>query len=201
MLLWPITMTRAYGISIACLFRAMPIVPLCFFDDLYDAIDIYVLPRHINWPHGLLASRNGDVRETTGVVEYDWKRNPHNVSRLVAAPVDCYGLGFTDGVRTATYQLQRIYGDSWRRYVPLSTMGTVFGHPLVDGYAKYWAQVDVGALNSPLYEACGQFTLVNVPLVGELGILAAVGVFVLLQLALVLFRSIVKFVGVSIRNV
>lgn len=73
----------AYGMPIGCLVRAPPAIPVCVWDDAFDAVDTWILPRTIRWPTALVPN----TTRTTG--------------RLAAAPTDCGEdpIGLHDGLR------------------------------------------------------------------------------------------------------
>ena len=197
----PIVMYRTYDLQPSCIWRLKGmVVPVCFVDDVYDIMDKYLLPRHIGWPAGLLH------RTTAGAVRADTRQTllfgaeTFPITRLIGAPTDCVSLGFTDGVRVATYWLQKSYGNEWRPYVPLWTFGTIFSHSTVDWYTGVWVDLPPALLASDQYSACASLGIVHAPLAAALAMLGALAVVVVLQVMLVGTRSALRLVGAVTRG-
>lgn len=180
-----VAISRTYGISYSCMLRFPPLLPVCLFDDLYDAIDAYVLPRHIAWPRGLSPDNFARVNTTTSFM---YKKDRVRIQRLVSTPTNCSGLGFNDGFSVILYWLQEQYGNEWRTYAPMSLIETIVGQTTFNKYSMKWVGRD---LHAPELYDCAKFNILQVPLA-----VAILAVIVLASFSLLQFVVFVVFRGV-----
>jgi hypothetical protein len=185
----PAAIVRAYDVPAICVLKVPPLLPVCIFDDAFALLDRWVFPRHLNWPGGL--SPDNFERVDTKATR-QWNGQTYPVQMLKSTPVDCNAMGFSDGITTALYFLQRETGNAWRQYAPLASLSIVFGTGRVDGYATMWLDKD---LYDPTLVGCAKVGLVNVPLSISLIIVATFLVIVGLQVFLVLVRSVCRLLS------
>lgn len=179
----PIVLSRTYNMSLSCFLRMPAPLPVCLFDDLYDIVDTYILPRHFPWPLGL--SLDNFTRTTS--TERDATGAPLTI--LATAPRDCTDLGFTDGFSVSTYWLHYYYNTTWLKHAPLYTMGVVFGPGAVTNYTSMW--VDKPLLTAPYFD-CARVSSVNIPVVVIMAYLSVVVIVSLLHVVLVAIRSLLQ---------
>jgi hypothetical protein len=135
----------SYGESPMCFLKTYgsPIfmLPYCLMNDIYDLIDVYIFPRHIDWGAGLVS------RTPTN----DFSIDARNATMCVAS------LGFDDGFHNIGYLVQRFFGNDyldrngWIQYVsvyPLHNAMTAFQH--------------VDLQPNDIYEHCFWITILNV---------------------------------------
>ena len=92
-----------YGVSPACFTRRYGnpffALPECLMDDIYDVLDIYLLPRRIDWGEGLVSRADGlDASGANACFDH---------------------LGFGDGFAAVAYVIQRLAGNDFREKYPL----------------------------------------------------------------------------------
>ena len=116
---------------------------------------------------------------------------------LTQAPVNCNALGFTDGLRVATYWLQAHY-PGWHGYAPMYTLDLLLGYETVDWYAAAWLDTDDATLHSQLYKDCAKFMSINIPSVLVLLVTGAVLVLAVLQVGLVFVQRLLQLAGVFV---
>jgi hypothetical protein len=135
----------AYGESPNCFFKTYgsPIVmiPYCILDDLYDFIDIYVFPRHIQWGDTLVQRHTSDF----------------SLVDATNATLCTTTYGFVDGFHNIGYGVQRIFGNgyldkhTWARYISIYPFNIILN-----------AFQDVTLESGDVYEDCFWITIVNI---------------------------------------
>lgn len=122
----------SYNLPVGCIFKFPPAVPLCLWDDVYEAVKTYVIPVHVKWPAAF-------VQNSTRVD-----------GKLIHFPTDCATdpLGFTDGIRSLVWMMEAA-APGWQSVVP-------FGGAAA---SSYYVGKDVR--ESPYLE-CGIMSSINV---------------------------------------
>ena len=186
----PVVLVRAYDIAPGCILRFPPLLPATLADDLYALVGPH-LTRHAPWPDGLSGDGQWAREETGEFITIDGVPMP--MTRPIFPPRDCTAnpIGMRDGLRVLVWYLEYNI-PSWRKYAPLATLQMVFGTATVNGYAFYYALVDV---HEKVYADCAVLMMPTVPVVALLMAVAIATSVILLHTALFFVKRLMGFVA------